>query len=221
MSAIPLNQRSSSFALVLWLYCLYRIVGLGGLGHMGVKFAVALGADVTVISTSESKRQDALRMGAKHFVISKDPEQMKAVHNTFNMILDTVSAEHDVAALINLLAFEGVYCIVGYVVRSYLRLLKEMLECLLLLFSAPSKPLQIPVFNLLMKPLIVCGSGVGGMKETQEMLDFCGKKKITCEIELISKATPEILAKAYERTSKADVKYRFVIDCRQTFATSS
>ncbi|CAF1285579.1 unnamed protein product, partial [Didymodactylos carnosus] len=175
------------------------IVGLGGLGHMGVKFAVALGADVTVISTSESKRQDALRMGAKHFVISKDPEQFESVQNTFNLILDTVSAEHDVGALLNLLAFEGVYCIVGI----------------------PAKPLEIPVFALLKKPLVVCGSGVGGMKETQEMLDFCGQKQITCEVELISPATPEILAKAYERTLKADVKYRFVIDCQKTFAEAS
>jgi uncharacterized zinc-type alcohol dehydrogenase-like protein len=175
------------------------IVGLGGLGHMGVKFAVSLGAEVTVISTSESKRQDALRMGAKHFVISKDPEQMKSVRNTFNMILDTVSADHDVAALLQLLAFEGVFCIVG----------------------APAKPLQIPAFMLLTKPSIVCGSGVGGMKETQEMLDFCGKKQITCDVEMITEATPEILANAYERTLKSDVRYRFVIDCRKTFAAAS
>lgn len=85
---------------------------------MGVKFAVALGADVTVISTSESKRQDAVRLGAKHFVISKDPEQMKSVQGALNMILDTVSGEHDVQALLNLLAFEGVYCTVGLVIRS-------------------------------------------------------------------------------------------------------
>ena len=102
---------------------------------MGVKFAVALGADVTVISTSESKRQDALRMGAKHFIISKDPEQMKSVQKTFNMILDTVSADHDVEALLNLLAFEGVYCIVGYVVQWALR----FLNCLILSFQCSCK----------------------------------------------------------------------------------
>jgi len=138
-------------------------------------------------------------MGAKHFVISKDSEQMKSVQKTFNMILDTVSADHDVQALLNLLAFEGVYCIVG----------------------APLKPLQISASTLIMNPCIVCGSGVGGLKETQEMLDFCDQNQITCDIELISQATPEILAKAYERTLKADVKYRFVIDCQKTFSTAS
>jgi len=89
-----------------------------------------------------------------------------------------------------------------------------------LLFSAPGKPLQISAFTLIMKPIVVCGSGVGGLKETQEMLDFCGQKQITCDVELISQATPEILAEAYERTLKSDVKYRFVIDCQKTFATA-
>ncbi|CAF4607184.1 unnamed protein product [Rotaria sp. Silwood1] len=139
-------------------------MGVIGLGHMAVKFGVAMGAHVTVISTSESKRDDATKLGAKAFLVSKDAEQLKEAENSFDFIIDTVSAQHDVAAMINLLAFQGVYCMVG----------------------APPKPAEIPSFVLLFKRPIITGSLIGSMKETQEMLDFCGKHEITCEIERTS-----------------------------------
>ncbi|CAF4453568.1 unnamed protein product, partial [Adineta steineri] len=120
-----------------------------------------MGAHVTVISTSESKRDDAMKLGAKAFLVSKDDEQMKTAANSLDLIIDTVSAAHDVAPLLNLLKFEGVYCAVG----------------------APTKPLEIGAFTLLMKRPTITGSLIGGMKETQEMLDFCGKHNITCDIE--------------------------------------
>ncbi|CAF1395524.1 unnamed protein product [Adineta steineri] len=170
------------------------IVGLGGLGHIGVKLGAAMGAHVTVISTSESKRNDAMKLGAKAFLVSKDDEQMKTAANSLDLIIDTVSAPHDVAPLLNLLKFEGVYCAVG----------------------APTKPLEIGAFTLLMKRPTITGSLIGGMKETQEMLDFCGKHNITCDIEKIE-ATPETIKTAYDRTVKADVKYRFVLDILNAF----
>ncbi|CAF4611154.1 unnamed protein product [Rotaria sp. Silwood1] len=163
------------------------VIGLGGLGHMAVKFGVAMGAHVTVISTSESKRDDATKLGAKAFLVSKDAEQLKGAENSFDFIIDTVSAQHDVAAMINLLAFQGVYCMVG----------------------APPKPAEIPSFVLLFKRPIITGSLIGGMKETQEMLDFCGKHEITCEIEKIE-AIPEQINVAYDRTLKSDVREYFI-----------
>ncbi|CAF2572741.1 unnamed protein product [Rotaria sp. Silwood2] len=170
------------------------VIGLGGLGHMAVKFGVAMGADVTVISTSESKLDNATKLGAKAFLVSKDAEQLKGAENSFNFIIDTVSAPHDVVSMINLLSFQGVYCMVG----------------------ASPKPVEIPTFVLLFKRPIVTGSLIGGMKETQEMLDFCGKHGITCEIEKIE-ATPEQINVAYDRTLKSDVKYRFVLDILNAF----
>jgi len=170
------------------------VVGLGGLGQMGVKIGTAMGAHVTVISRSESKREDAKKLGANAFVISKDPEQMKSITNSLDLILDTVSAAHDIAPLINLLVFEGVYCIVG----------------------APITPLEVAAFQLIQKQPTITGSAIGGMKETQEMLDFCAKHGITCDIEKIE-ATPEAIKVAYDRTVKADVKYRFVIDILNAF----
>ncbi|CAF3724184.1 unnamed protein product [Adineta steineri] len=170
------------------------IVGLGGLGHIAVKLGAAMGAHVTVISTSESKRDDAMKLGAKTFLVSKDDEQMKTAMNSLDLIIDTVSAAHDVGPLINLLKFEGVYCAIG----------------------APTKPLEIGAFALLMKRPTITGSLIGGMKETQEMLDFCGKHNITCDIEKIE-ATPETIKEAYDRTVKADVKYRFVLDILNAF----
>ncbi|CAF0736301.1 unnamed protein product [Adineta steineri] len=163
-------------------------------GHMGVKLGAAMGAHVTVISTSESKRNDAIKLGAKAFLVSKDKEQMKTAANSLDLIIDTVSAPHDVNALIDLLKFEGVYCLVG----------------------APPKPLEIGAFPLIMKRPIITGSNIGGMKETQEMLDFCGKHNIVCDIEKIQ-ATPETIKTAYDRTVKSDVKYRFVLDMLNAF----
>ncbi|CAF4951730.1 unnamed protein product, partial [Rotaria sp. Silwood1] len=170
------------------------IIGLGGLGHIAIKLGSAMGAYVIVISSSESKRNDALKLGANEFIVSKDEKQMKQIKNSLDLILDTVSAPHDVASLIDLLRFEGVYTIIG----------------------APSKSLEIPTFPLLMKRPIISGSAVGGMKETQEMLDFCGQHQITCDIELI-KATPEAIKTAFDRVIKADIKYRFVLDIINAF----
>ncbi|CAF1053508.1 unnamed protein product [Adineta ricciae] len=170
------------------------VVGLGGLGHVAIKLGAAMGAHVTVISTSESKRNDAIKLGAKAFVVSKDSEQMKAIENSLDIIIDTVSATHDVNTLIKLLTVEGVFCLVG----------------------APTKPLEINAFSLIRKQPVVTGSCIGGMKETQEMLDFCSKHNITCDIEKIE-ATPETIKTAYDRTVKADVKYRFVLNMLDAF----
>ena len=161
--------------------------GLGGLGHMGVKYAVAFGAEVTVISTSPSKEQDAKKLGAHHFVISKDEEQMKKVAGTFDFILDTVSAEHPIAPLLTALATEGALVFVG----------------------APPTPYQLHAFGLIFGNKVVAGSLIGGIKETQEMLDFSAEHGIVSDIELV---TADRLHEAYERTLKSDVKYRFVID---------
>jgi len=170
------------------------VVGLGGLGHMAVKFGAAMGAHVTIISTSESKRNDAMKLGAKDFLLSTDKDQMAQAKSTFDFIIDTVSANHDVGAILNLLAFEGVYCVVG----------------------APAKPMEIAATPLIRKNPIITGSLTGGMKETQEMLDFCGKHQITSDIEKIE-TTPESIKIAYERTMKSDVKYRFVLDILNAF----
>lgn len=163
------------------------ILGLGGLGHMGVKFGVAFGAEVTVLSTSESKKQDALDLGAHHFVVTKDPAQVEAVKGSFDFILDTVSAAHDINLYLSLLKTNGVHICVG----------------------APSEPYTVPAFTLLMGRKSVAGSGIGGIKETQEMLDFCAEHNITSDIELIN---IKDIQTAYERMLKGDVRYRFVID---------
>jgi len=163
------------------------IVGLGGLGHMGVKFAVAFGAEVTVFSTSPKKEADAKKLGAHHFVLSNDAEAIKQRAASFDLILDTVSAEHNVQMYVDLVRPMGVVVVVGGVV----------------------KPMEISSFSLLMGNRILAGSGIGGMKETQEMLDYCAEKGITADIELIN---IDQLEEAYQRTVKADVKYRFVID---------
>ncbi|CAF0806009.1 unnamed protein product [Adineta steineri] len=170
------------------------IVGLGGLGHIAIKFGAAMGAHVTVISTSESKREDAMKLGAKKFLVSKDKEQMKAAKDSLDFIIDTVAANHDVRDLIDLLVFEGVYCSVG----------------------GPTKPLEIEPMSLISKKVKITGGAVGGMKETQEMLDFCGKYGITCDIEKIN-ANPETIKTAFDRIVKADVKYRFVLDMLNSF----
>ncbi|OJW13240.1 NAD(P)-dependent alcohol dehydrogenase [Mucilaginibacter sp. 44-25] len=163
------------------------VLGLGGLGHMGVKFGVAFGAEVTVLSTSPSKEEDAKKLGAHHFLVTKDPEQMKAAQGSFDFILDTVSAEHDMNAYLGLLKTNGVMMCVG----------------------VPSKPYAIHPFSLIGGRKSVAGSGIGGIKETQEMLDFCAEHNIVSDIELID--IKDITA-SYERMEKGDVRYRFVID---------
>lgn len=163
------------------------VVGLGGLGHMGVKFAHAFGAHVVVFTTSTSKVEDALRLGADEVVISKDAEQMAAHYGSFDFILDTVSADHDLSTYINLLKVDGNLTLVG----------------------APSKPLQVSAFGLIMGRRSVSGSPIGGLAETQEMLDFCGEHNITADVEVIP---IQKINEAYERMLKSDVKYRFSID---------
>jgi len=163
------------------------VLGLGGLGHMGVKFGVAFGAEVTVLSTSPSKEEDAKKLGAHHFVVTSDPEQMKAAYGTFDFILDTVSAEHDINAYLGLLRTNGTHICVG----------------------VPSKPSPISAFSLLAGRKSLAGSGIGGIAETQEMLDFCAEHNIVSEIEMID---IKDITTAYERMLKGDVRYRFVID---------
>ncbi|MFD2600128.1 NAD(P)-dependent alcohol dehydrogenase [Sphingobacterium corticis] len=163
------------------------VLGLGGLGHMAVKFGVAFGAEVTVLSTSESKREDAKRLGAHHFVITTNKDEFKAAAKSFDFILDTVSAEHDIASYMSLLKTNGTHICVG----------------------VPPKPAQIPPFSLIMSRNSVAGSMIGGIAETQEMLDFCGEHNITSDVEVINM---NYIDEAYSRMEKNDVKYRFVID---------
>jgi uncharacterized zinc-type alcohol dehydrogenase-like protein len=163
------------------------VVGLGGLGHMGVKFGVAFGAEVTVLSTSPAKEQDAKALGAHHFVVTKDEEQLRAVQSSFDFILDTVAADHDIPLYLSLLKTNGTHILVG----------------------APPKPLEIPAFALIPGRKSVSGSTIGGIAETQEMLDFCAEHNIVSDIELIN---IQNINQAYERMVKGDVRYRFVID---------
>jgi alcohol dehydrogenase (NADP+) len=163
------------------------VVGLGGLGHMGVKLAKALGADVVVFTTSSNKVEDALRLGADQVVNSKNADEMKKHLNSFNFILDTVSAPHDINAYLLLLKRDGNLTQVG----------------------VPPEPLSLNVGSLIYGRRSLSGSLIGGIKETQEMLDFCGKHHITADIELIQ---IQNINQAYDQLVKSDVKYRFVID---------
>jgi alcohol dehydrogenase (NADP+) len=163
------------------------IVGLGGLGHMGVKLAKALGAHVVVFTTSPNKVQDALRLGADEVVNSKNPDEMKKQLNSFHFILDTVAAQHDINAYLVLLRRDATLTQVG----------------------VPAEPLAVHVTSLIFGRRNFSGSLIGGIAETQEMLDFCGVHNITCDIELIS---IQQINTAYDRLLKNDVKYRFVID---------
>ena len=163
------------------------VVGLGGLGHMGVKFAHALGAHTVVFTTSESKKDDALRLGADEVVLSRDANQMNAHAGSFDFILDAVAAPHDLNAYINLLSRDGNITLVG----------------------APPEPLPIAAMGLIFKRRSFSGSLIGGIAETQEMLDFCGKHNITSDVEVIP---IQKINEAYERLLKSDVKYRFSID---------
>jgi len=163
------------------------VVGLGGLGHMGVKFAHALGAHVVLFTTSSNKKDDALRLGADEVVISRNADEMAKHVGSFDFILDAVSADHDINAYLNLLRRDGNLCLVG----------------------APEKPLSVAAFGLLFGRRSLSGSPIGGIAETQEMLDFCGKNNITADVEIIP---IQKVNEAYERLLKSDVKYRFVID---------
>jgi uncharacterized zinc-type alcohol dehydrogenase-like protein len=163
------------------------VVGLGGLGHMGVKFAKAFGAHLVVFTTSPGKKEDALRLGAHEVIISTNPEEMKQHAGTFNFILDTIAADHDINAYINMLALEGNITLVG----------------------APETPLPVSALALLFGRKSISGSLIGGIKETQEMLDFCGEHGITSDVEIIP---IQKVNEAYERLLKSDVKYRFSID---------
>jgi len=163
------------------------VVGLGGLGHMGVKFAHALGAHVVVFTTSSNKKEDARRLGADEVVISKNADEMQKQAESFDFILDAVSADHDINAYINLLRRDGNLTIVG----------------------APPKPLSVSAFGLIMRRRSFSGSSIGGIPETQEMLDFCGKHNITADVEVIP---IQKVNEAYDRLLKSDVKYRFSID---------
>jgi uncharacterized zinc-type alcohol dehydrogenase-like protein len=163
------------------------VVGLGGLGHMGVKFAHALGAHAVVFTTSPKKKDDAFRLGADEVVVSNDANEMQKHAGSFDFILDAVSASHDINAYINLLRRDGNIVMVG----------------------APEKPLAVSVFALLLGRRSLSGSPIGGIAETQEMLDFCGKHNIVSDVEVIP---IQKVNEAYERLLKSDVKYRFSID---------
>jgi alcohol dehydrogenase (NADP+) len=163
------------------------VVGLGGLGHMGVKFAHALGAHTVVITTSPNKKDDALRLGADEVIVSRNADEMAKHQGSFDFILDAVSADHDVNALLQLLRRDGNLTLVG----------------------APEKPMPISSFGLILGRHSLSGSMIGGIPETQEMLDFCGKHGITSDVEVIP---IQKVNEAYERLARADVKYRFSID---------
>jgi len=165
------------------------VVGLGGLGHMAIKLAAAMGAEVTVFSTSKTKEQDARRLGAHNFVVSLDPKNLDALANHFDFILDAVSAPHDLNAYLRLLRRDGVLTLVG----------------------APPKPLGVQAFSLIPKRRTLAGSQIGGIRETQEMLDYCAAKNVTSDVEVIPIQQVEA---AFERTVKGDVRYRFVIDMK-------
>lgn len=163
------------------------IVGLGGLGHMGVKFAHAFGAHTVVFTTSPNKREDALRLGADEVVVSRNADEMRQHAGSFDFILDCVAADHDINAYINLLTRDGNITLVG----------------------VPNQPLPVAAFGLILGRRSLSGSLIGGIAETQEMLDFCGAHQITSDVEVIP---IQKINEAYERMIRSDVKYRFSID---------
>jgi alcohol dehydrogenase (NADP+) len=165
------------------------VVGLGGLGHMGVKLAASMGAEVTVFSTSPGKERDARALGAHDFVVTRDPQNLEQFAKQYRFVLDTVSAAHDINPYLNLLGRGGVLALVG----------------------APEKPLEVAAFSLIVNGRILAGSLIGGIRETQEMLDYCAEKNISSDVEVIPVRRIE---EAYERTVKGDVRYRFVIDMK-------
>ena len=163
------------------------VLGLGGLGHMGVKFGAAFGAEVTVLSTSPSKEAAARELGADKFIVTTDPKQLESVKGYFDFILDTVAAAHDLGLYLSLLRTDGIHIIVG----------------------VPPEPMPIHSFNVVAGRKSVAGSGIGGIPETQEMLDYCAEHNITSDVEIIDMS---YINEAYDRMNKSDVKYRFVID---------
>lgn len=163
------------------------VIGLGGLGHMAVKIASAMGTEVTVLSTSEGKRKDAARLGAGHFALTSQPDTFTRLQRQFDFILDTVSAPHDYNAYLNLLKTDGTMILVG----------------------APDKPAPLEPFPLIMHRRRIAGSVIGGIRETQEMLDFCAERRIESDVEVIP---IQRVNEAYERILKGDVRFRFVID---------
>jgi alcohol dehydrogenase (NADP+) len=163
------------------------VVGLGGLGHMAVKLGAAFGAEVTVLSTSKKKEEDARRLGAHGFVVSTDATALSKLRG-LDVIIDTVAAPHDVNALLQTVRTDGTYVLVG----------------------APDKPLEVAAFSIIPKRRTLAGSMIGGIAETQEMLDFCGARGIRSDVEVIP---AQKINEAYERMIKGDVRYRFVIDC--------
>ena len=156
---------------------------------MAVKLAASMGAEVTVLSTSKTKEEDAHRLGAHNFVVSRDAKNLEALANRFDFILDAVSAPHDLNAYLNLLRRDGVLVLVG----------------------VPAKPLQVEAFSLILKRRRLTGSAIGGIRETQEMLDYCAAKNIASDVEVIP---IQQVNEAWERTIKGDVRYRFVIDMK-------
>jgi uncharacterized zinc-type alcohol dehydrogenase-like protein len=165
------------------------VVGLGGLGHMGVKLAAAMGAEVTMLSTSRAKEADARRLGAHSFALTTDPAALKKLSGTFDVLIDTVSAQHDLNAYIRLLRTGGSMAIVGL----------------------PPKAIPVEAHALVQGNKTLAGSMIGGVAETQEMLDYCAEHKLVSEVEVIP---AEKINEAYERTVRNDVRYRFVIDAK-------
>lgn len=165
------------------------VVGLGGLGHMAVKFGVAFGAEVTVLSTSPSKEEAARKLGAHNFIVTTDPMQMRKSRRYFDFIIDTVAASHDVKPYLSLIRTNGTHIFVGI----------------------PPEPVSVPVFSLMNERRSIAASSIGGLPETQEMLDFCAENNIVSDIELINIG---YINEAYERMLKGDVLYRFVIDMK-------
>ena len=196
--ALPLDQAAPLLCAGITMYSPLRrfdtgpgkkvaIVGLGGLGHMGVKLAAAMGAEVSVISQSLKKQEEGLRLGAKHYYASSDPETFKEVRGQFDLIVNTVSAHIELDQYLGLLAFDGAFVDVGL----------------------PAEPLDFRLFSLLRNRRTMTGSSIGGIAETQEMLDFCGEHGIGSDIEVIP---ADYINEAYERVIASDVRYRFVID---------
>lgn len=165
------------------------VVGLGGLGHMAIKFAAAFGAEVTVFSHSPKKEEDAKRLGAQHFVVTSDADALKKHAGRFDFVLDAVSAPHDLGAYLSVLRRDGVMVLVG----------------------VPPEATKVHASALIMGRKTLAGSLIGGIKETQEMLDYCGEKNITCDVEVIAAGD---INTAYERMIRGDVRYRFVIDAK-------
>jgi uncharacterized zinc-type alcohol dehydrogenase-like protein len=196
--SIPLDKAAPLLCAGITLYSPLRhwnagpgkkvaIVGLGGLGHVGVKLAVAMGAEVTVLSQSLKKMEDGLRLGAHHYYATNDPDTFKKLAGSFDLIINTVSANLNMGLYLNLLKSDGTLVELG----------------------APEKPLEVPVFPLIGMRRTLAGSLIGGIPETQEMLDFCAEHDVTPEIEVIEAS---YVNEAYERVIASDVRYRFVID---------